>query len=96
MRIANAKHMEKVDANREAVSILIRTLEESGSLPAGTSQSDESCLDEYCTLKTFDALKLGQLKAFIIAHEDKVKKISEIPKRGRLIEAKADKSLALA
>jgi len=41
-------------------------------------------------LDTFDVLLLPELKSFIIAHDDELKKIGDIPNRGNLEEAKRD------
>ena len=83
MKKDNKKHHEKVRANEEAVEILSKQLEDDGIIPVGSSLTDESNL-EYCTLDTFDILRDPQLKAFIIAHDNTLDKVSDIPNHGNL------------
>ena len=78
---------EGVDANREAVYKLLKEAESTGVLHEGALLSDENHL-ECCTLDTFDTLKLAELTAFIVAHDDTLKRKKDIPKRGNLKEAK--------
>ncbi|KAL7545663.1 hypothetical protein ACHAWF_009011, partial [Thalassiosira exigua] len=85
MRLANSKHQEKVELNRDAVSILVKTMENEGLIQEGSTH-DESLL-ERCPLECFDKLLLAQLKAFIIAHDENLQKISDIPCRGKLKDA---------
>ena len=87
MEATNAKHQVKIDANRNAVYKLLKRAEEQGYV--GQDEYDERYL-EACTLDTFDVLKLPELKSFIIAHDDKLKKVGDIPNRGNLEEAKQD------
>ncbi len=87
MEEENTKHEEKVVANREAVYKLLKEAEEKGYLHDGDCLSDENHL-ECCSLDTFDALKLADLTAFIIAHDDTLKRKKDIPNRGNLKEAK--------
>ena len=89
MKEKNAKHLQEVDANREAVFKLLKKCQDEGYLPDSACLSDESNL-EYCTLDVFDVLKAPELKAFIIAHNDELTKRGDIPNRGKIAEAKAD------
>jgi len=47
----------------------------------------------FCLLEHVDALKAPQLKAFVIAHNDELTRISDIPNRDKLGECKANPPL---
>ena len=83
MKKDNEKYHKKVRANEEALEILSKQLEDDGIIPVSSSLTDESNL-EYCTLDTFDILRAPQLKAFVIAHDNTLDKVSDIPNRGNL------------
>ena len=61
----NAKHMTKVDDNREAVNIVLKAAQQSGHLEDGAVLSDDIYLKS-CQLEHFDVLRAPQLKAFIV------------------------------
>ena len=81
MQEGKSKHIEKVDANREVVSKLLKAAKEEGYFGEGGCPclSDKSQL-EYCTLKEFGLLTCPVLKAFIVAHDDKLVRLKDIPK----------------
>ena len=78
MKEANAKYEQKIEANRDAVWKLLKQAESDRFLYQDACLLDERNL-ECCTLDTFDCLKLAELKAFIVAHDDTLMRMKDIP-----------------
>ena len=87
MEEENTKHKEKVYSNRDTVSILLKLAQEEGYLELEAYLSDE-CNLEVCTLNMFGGLKVPELKSIIIAHDDELMRMKDIPNKGNVKEAK--------
>ena len=89
MKVANEKHREKIEANRDAVFKLLKSADDINLVEQGECNKSYDNLEVY-TLDTFDALKAPELNSLIIAHNNELTKLSHIPNRGKLEEAKRD------
>ena len=85
MEEANDVHRHKILANDEAVLCVLKAADDDGHLGDSPALMEESSL-EHATLQNFSVLKLKQLKAFIVAHDDELERLSDIPKKGNLKE----------
>ena len=82
---ANKEHRQKIKANEDALYQVLKAAEDDSMLGLDCSLSDETNL-EYCTLDDFAVLKVPVLKAFIFAHDDQVKLVKDIPRKGNVKE----------
>ena len=89
MQESNQKHVDKIELNRQACFLLLKHAadEELVDQQACNESFDDL---EACALDIFGKLKAPMLKAFVVAHDNALKKLKDIPKRGNVEEAKAD------
>ena len=82
--LANSKHQDKIDANRETVDLLNKMCQKEGYI--GDSDFGEEHL-EHCTLEMFGRLNNKELGAFIMARQSSVKpefaSKSKLPNKGQ-------------
>ena len=86
MQEENTKHREKINTNRDAVWKVLKAAQEKGRLGEEDCLSDGKNLD-FCSLEQFGVLGVPLLKAFIVAHDDKLMRMKGIPNKGNVKEA---------
>ena len=77
MEEENATHDKNIKANMDVVHKLLNAAEEKGYLEQRYCLSDESNL-KVCLLEGFRVLRVLDLKAFIVAHEDELLRMKDI------------------
>ena len=87
MNEENEEHQQKIKANDDAVYRVLKAAQEDGRVGQGDDLSDEAHL-EFCSLEDFGRLTVPYLKAFIQAHDDQVKLVKDIPKKGNVKEVR--------
>ena len=73
----NEDHRLKIDANNEAVCRVLKAAEDDGRGSPDMELHDEANL-EVTALEDFAVLTVPLLKAFILAHDDKVKLVQAV------------------
>ncbi len=82
----NSKHIENVNANKNAIQKLVQILNQDGyQFAVGANKFAESHLS-LCELRHFYRLYCNELNAIIIAHDSSIKLKKDLPKKGTIKE----------
>ncbi len=83
----NAKHLLRIDANREVVALICQKLQKENAI--GEDKFGKVHLEK-CTVEIFAGMTNAQLEAFIFAHDTNYCTKTILPAKGTLEEAKTN------